>query len=63
MREKYLREMLLSMLIGGLMAFGLCLIIPEHSKLAMFVGFVVYWVVGMFTVWTVIDVVERLKGE
>lgn len=63
MTEKYLRELVVSMGIGGLIAFALCMMVPGLKPgLEMFVYYVLYWAAGILGVWTVIDIAEHMKG-
>lgn len=61
-REEDLQGMLISVIVGAIIAAGLCAVLPGintgRDMLECFVGF---WVMALISVWAVIDTLDRKR--
>lgn len=63
-REQSLRECLISTAAGAAIAAILCAVLPDIERgFEMITFFFVFWFVGTYGTWTVIDLRDRYKDE
>ena len=61
-REQSLRECLVSTAIGAAIAAILCAVLPDIERgLEMITFFLVFWFLGTYGTWTVIDIKDRVS--
>lgn len=63
MREKYLEEFALSLVLGELVTLVMFVLTREQYSM---IGLIIWWsamhIVATYAVWTILDIIQRIKG-
>jgi len=62
MRERYLEEMTLSLVISCLLSVFLCNVLPNIERgIDAMAMFIIFWLIGTYCVWTVIEIIDDIS--